>query len=164
MILLLLTWLNSYICELVALSLCLWHRAVCVSCTPFIKNQLVLTEVSLQAEALLNETPNFYCLVPNVLWLQNTVRISMTSETFVPLNYPLFGCVCFNSRLCYTYFHLFSTAPNLSWLCYANTFFGFQSWLVLFFFYLGLLVSLEGKIFWLILNLPNSIGALQDNF
>lgn len=88
----------------------------------------------------------------------------MTLETFIPLNYALFGYVCFNSCLCYTYFHLFSAAPNLSWLCYANTFFGFQSRLVGFFFYFGLLVSLEGKNFWLILNLPNSVGALQNIF
>lgn len=97
--------------------LCVLH-----SCS-FIKNQLVPTEVSFQAEALLNETPNFYCLASNVLWLQTVVRISVTSETFIPLNYPLFGCVCINSCLCYADFHLFSAAQN--WLCYANTFFGF---------------------------------------
>jgi len=72
----------------------------------------------------------------------------MTSETLIPLNYPLYGCVCVNSCLCYMYLHLFSAALNLSLLCYANNLFGFQSWLVLL-FHMGLLVSLEWKNSWL---------------
>lgn len=56
---------------------------------------------------------------------------------------------------------LFSAAPNLSLICYANVFSGFQSWPALFciwwFLWRGIPFSLRPK-------LPNSIGALHINF